>query len=84
MIKKISPIKSIILPNQNTKLNPGSLFPDLKVNRLKSKAIAPLLRKMILAVLTEMYALPTPANKTSPIKKAIAKNMEANRLSIIL
>lgn len=74
----------MILPNQNTKLNPGSLFPDLKVKRLNNNAIAPLLRKMILAVLTEMYVRPTPANKTSPIKKAIAKNMEASRLSIIV
>jgi hypothetical protein len=84
MIKKINPIKRIILPNQNTKLNPGSLFPDLNVKRLKSKAIAPLLRKMILAELTDMYVRPTPANKTRPIRKAIAKNRDASRFSIIL
>lgn len=83
-MKKISPINKMMLPSQNTKLNPGSLLPDLKVNKLKSKAIAPQLKKTILAVPDEMYERPTPAKRTKPIKKAIAKKIEAKRFNIIL
>ena len=68
-----------MLPVQYRKLNKGPCFPVRKESKLRINPIAPEMMKIVLAVLIEMNCLPTPANRTIAIKKAIAKAIPENR-----